>query len=102
MGFTPAPLLSNPFHFNNYNTLGPSSGAIDPQTMIQGHILPDLVQPPLEENLSGPRIGPALFDYMVQEASAALQRQYRPARQMGQNGQQHFGKLMVGSLAGLM
>jgi hypothetical protein len=88
MGFNPAPPMGNPFQFNDYNTPGPSPGGVEPQGMI--HVPDDIRR---------------LQNGMNQQHFPVPQEQYQPARPMGQNGWQnnpYFGKLMVGSLAGLM
>ncbi|KAF8867000.1 hypothetical protein BDZ45DRAFT_666999 [Acephala macrosclerotiorum] len=89
MGFNPAPSMGNPFQFNEYNTPGPSPGGVEPQGMI--HVPDDIRR---------------LQNGMNQQHFPVPQEQYhQPARPMGQNGWQnnpYFGKLMVGSLAGLM
>ncbi|CZT50333.1 related to myc-type bHLH transcription factor [Rhynchosporium secalis] len=86
MGFNPAPPMNNPFQFSpSYSTPGPSPGGIEPQGMIP---IPDEIR-----RLQGP-INPETFP--------VPQEHYRQA--MGPNGWNngYFGKLMVGSLAGLM
>ncbi|KAH7330400.1 hypothetical protein BKA65DRAFT_509341 [Rhexocercosporidium sp. MPI-PUGE-AT-0058] len=87
MGFNPAPPMNNPFQFNpDYSTPGPSPGGLEPQGMIP---IPDDVR--------------RLQGQMNQQTFPVPQEHYRQA--MGPNGWNnngYFGKLMVGSLAGLM
>ncbi|KUJ20425.1 uncharacterized protein LY89DRAFT_579020 [Mollisia scopiformis] len=88
MGYT-APPMANPFQFNEYNTPGPSPGGLEPQGMIQ---VPDDMR--------------RLHGHMSQQQPFSVpQEQYQPTRPVVQGGWQnnpYFGKLMVGSLAGLM
>ncbi|KAG4439447.1 hypothetical protein IFR05_005059 [Cadophora sp. M221] len=87
MGFNPAPPMNNPFQFSpDYNTPGPSPGGLEPQGMIP---IPDDIR--------------RLQGQMSQQTFPVPQEHYRQA--MGPNGWNnngYFGKLMVGSLAGLM
>ncbi|TVY85037.1 Sterol regulatory element-binding protein [Lachnellula suecica] len=88
MGFNPSPPISNPFQYPpDYNTPGPSP-TNDPQGMIQ-----------VPENIR------RLQNQGIQQTYPVDQFQ-QPRQQMGPNGWQngggYFGKLMVGSLAGLM
>ncbi|KAH6719333.1 hypothetical protein BKA61DRAFT_630021 [Leptodontidium sp. MPI-SDFR-AT-0119] len=87
MGFNPAPPMNNPFQFTpDYSTPGPSPGGLEPQGMI-----------PIPEDIR------RLQGQMSQQTFPVPQEHYRQA--MGPNGWNnngYFGKLMVGSLAGLM
>lgn len=90
MGFNPAPIV-NPFQYSvDYNTPGPSP-TNDPQGMMH---VPDDVR--------------RLQVGMSQQIYPVPQEQYRrqPQQPIGPNGWQngggYFGKLMVGTLAGLM
>ncbi|KAK0128820.1 hypothetical protein ONS95_000770 [Cadophora gregata] len=86
MGFNPAPPMNNPFQFNpDYSTPGPSPGGMEPQGIIP---IPDDIR--------------RLQGQMSQQTFPVPQEHYRQA--MGPNGWNngYFGKLMVGSLAGLM
>ena len=90
MGFNPAP-ITNPFQYPiDYNTPGPSP-TNDPQGMMH-----------VPEDVRRLQVG------MSQQIYPVPQEQYRrqPQQPIGPNGWQngggYFGKLMVGSLAGLM
>ncbi|KAL3427954.1 helix-loop-helix DNA-binding domain-containing protein [Phlyctema vagabunda] len=91
MGFNPAPPISHAFQYpQDYNTPGPSPIA-DPQGMIQ---VPDDIR-----RLHAAQLG--------QQTYSVPQEHFQQSRQpIGPNGWQtgggYFGKLMVGSLAGLM
>ena len=91
MGFNPQPQVTNPFQYpRDYVTPGPSP-TVDPQGMIQ---VPEDIR--------------RLHSQASQQPYQIPQEQYvQPGRQaIGPNGWQtgggYFGKLMVGSLAGLM
>jgi hypothetical protein len=92
MGYNPQPNMNNPFQYpRDYNTPGPSP-TVDPQGMIQ---VPDDIR--------------RLHAQTSQQTYQIPQEQYgqQTGRQsIGPNGWQtgggYFGKLMVGSLAGLM
>ncbi|KAL2067470.1 hypothetical protein VTL71DRAFT_1895 [Oculimacula yallundae] len=87
MGFNPAPPpMNNPFQFApDYSTPGPSPNGLETQGMIP---IPDDIR--------------RLQGSMSQQTFPVPQEHYRQA--MGPNGWNngYFGKLMVGSLAGLM
>ncbi|KAF4637776.1 hypothetical protein G7Y89_g295 [Cudoniella acicularis] len=90
MGFTPGPPLTNPYQYpRDYNTPGPSP-IVDPQGMIQ---VPEDIR--------------RLQNQASQQIYPISQEHYQQGRQpigpnRWQNGGGYFGKLMVGSLAGLM
>jgi hypothetical protein len=92
MGYNPQSTMNNPFQYpRDYNTPGPSP-TVDPQGMIQ---VPEDIR--------------RLHSQANQQTYQIPQEQYgqQPVRQpIGPNGWQtgggYFGKLMVGSLAGLM
>ncbi|RDL42050.1 HLH, helix-loop-helix DNA-binding protein [Venustampulla echinocandica] len=90
MGFTPAPPITNPFQYpRDYQTPG-RSGAVDPQGMIR---VPESMR--------------RLHGQSSQQTYPVAQEQFQQQRQpVGPNGWQngggYFGRLMVGSLAGLM
>ncbi|KAI6710101.1 hypothetical protein JHW43_007368 [Diplocarpon mali] len=86
MGFNSTPPINNNFQFNpDYSTPGQSPNGLEPQGMI-----------PVPEGMR------RLQTQMGQHPFPAPQEHYRPGTGANpwQNG--YFGKLMVGSLAGLM
>jgi hypothetical protein len=113
MGYTPPP-MGNPFQFgSDYNTPGPSPGGMEPQGMI--HVPDDIrrLQSKFQRCLVSAKgtiqglylCTDVIAGHINQQPFAVPQEQYQPARQMAQGGWQnnpYFGKLMVGSLAGLM
>jgi hypothetical protein len=93
MGFQPGPSpIANPFQYSqDYNTPGPSPG-MDPQGMIQ-----------VPEDMR--RLHGQMAPQQQQQTYPVPQQDQYQRQQMGPNGWQnngYFGKLMVGSLAGLM
>ncbi|KAE9377092.1 hypothetical protein N431DRAFT_462885 [Stipitochalara longipes BDJ] len=91
MGFNPAPQMTNAFQYPpDYSTPGPSPGSVDPQGMI--HVPDDIRR--LQTGGANQQIYP-----VPQEQ---YQPQGRPIGPNGWNNGGYFGKLMVGSLAGLM
>ncbi|KAK2624785.1 hypothetical protein QTJ16_005978 [Diplocarpon rosae] len=87
MGFNPTPPINNNFQFtHDYNTPGQSPNGLEPQGMIP---VPDDMRR-LQTQMGH------------QQHYPVPQEHYRPATGANQWQNGYFGKLMVGSLAGLM